>query len=310
MITFNNIANFNNPVRTIVTIGTFDGVHIGHRKIIQKLVAGASANDLKSTLLTFFPHPRMVLQQDSDLKLITTLKEKQQILEKTGLDQLIVEPFTREFSRYTAQQFVKEILVDKLHVYKMVIGHNHRFGRNRTATIKDLIEFGNTFGFDVEQISAEEINEVSVSSTKIRNALNEGDITTANAYLGYEFMLTGIIEHGKGLGRQIDFPTANLKIEEDYKLIPANGVYVVKSTLNNKLVYGMMNIGFNPTVNGTTKTVEINFFDFNADLYGQQVQVHLLSRLRNEERFDSVDILKKQLKNDRKNALEFIQKRK
>ncbi|XLS29574.1 bifunctional riboflavin kinase/FAD synthetase [Flavobacteriaceae bacterium M23B6Z8] len=310
MITFNDIKNFNNPVRTIVTIGTFDGVHIGHRKIIQKLVAGASANDLRSTLLTFFPHPRMVLQQNSDLKLITTLPEKQQILEKTGLDQLIVQPFTKEFSRLTAQEFVKEILVDQLHVQKMVIGYDHRFGRNRTATIKDLMEYGSTFNFDVEEISAEEINEVSVSSTKIRNALNEGDITTANAYLGYEFMLTGIIEHGKGLGRQIDFPTANLKIKEDYKLIPANGVYVVKSMLYDRQVYGMMNIGFNPTVNGSKKTVEINFFDFDADLYGQEIQVDMLGRLRNEERFDSVDMLKEQLKKDKTHALEFIRKRK
>lgn len=308
MITFKDIANFNNPVRTIVTIGTFDGVHIGHRKIIEKMIAGASAHNLKSTLLTFFPHPRMVLQQNSDLKLITTLEEKQQILTETGLDQLIIQPFTKEFSRFTARQFVKQILVDKLHVHKMVIGYDHRFGRNRTADITDLIEFGNVFKFDVEEISAEEINEVSVSSTKIRNALNKGDITTANAYLGYEFMLTGIIERGKGLGRQIDFPTANLKIVEEYKLVPANGVYVVKSMLQNKLVYGMMNIGFNPTVDGTKKTVEINFFDFNADLYGQKIQVHLLERLRDEERFDSVEILKEQLKNDRKNALKFIKK--
>jgi riboflavin kinase/FMN adenylyltransferase len=310
VITFKDIANFNNPVRTIVTIGTFDGVHIGHRKIIEKMVAGASAHDLKSTLLTFFPHPRMVLQQNAELKLITTLEEKEQILDSIGLDQLIIQPFTKEFSRLTARQFVKQILVDKLHVQKMVIGYDHRFGRNRTADIKDLIEFGNTFKFQVDEISAEEINEVSVSSTKIRNALNSGDIATANAYLGYEFMLTGIIAHGKGLGRQLDFPTANLEIQENYKLVPANGVYVVKSTLQNKIVYGMMNIGYNPTVNGTRKTVEINFFDFDANLYGQKIQVHLLGRLRNEQRFDSVDILKEQLKNDRKNALEFVQRRK
>jgi riboflavin kinase/FMN adenylyltransferase len=310
VITFKDIANFNNPVRTIVTIGTFDGVHIGHRKIIEKMVAGASAHDLKSTLLTFFPHPRMVLQQNAELKLITTLEEKEQILDSIGLDQLIIQPFTKEFSRLTARQFVKQILVDKLHVQKMVIGYDHRFGRNRTADIKDLIEFGNTFKFQVDEISAEEINEVSVSSTKIRNALNSGDIATANAYLGYEFMLTGIIAHGKGLGRQLDFPTANLEIQENYKLVPANGVYVVKSTLQNKIIYGMMNIGYNPTVNGTRKTVEINFFDFDANLYGQKIQVHLLGRLRNEQRFDSVDILKEQLKNDRKNALEFVQRRK
>jgi len=310
VITFNNIENFNNPVHTIVTIGTFDGVHIGHRKIIEKLVAGANANDLLSTILTFFPHPRMVLQQNADLKMITTLDEKKDILEGTGLDQLIIHPFTKDFSRLTALEFVRDLLVKKLHVKKVVIGYDHRFGRNRTATITDLIEFGATYNFDIEEIPAEEINEVSVSSTKIRKALSEGDIATANSYLGYEFMLTGHIEKGKGLGRQIDFPTANLHIEESYKLIPENGVYVVKSTIDGRVVYGMMNIGFNPTVNGTNKTIEINFFDFNEDLYGKKLRIHLIERLRDEKRFDSISALKEQLKTDKKNALIHVRERK
>ncbi|NER12909.1 bifunctional riboflavin kinase/FAD synthetase [Leptobacterium flavescens] len=309
MITFENIEQFNSQEPTVVTIGTFDGVHVGHRKIINRLTASAKANNLKSTILTFFPHPRMVLQQNTDLKLITTLSEKKSILEKTGLDQLFVHPFTREFSRLSALEFVRDILVEKLNAKKVIIGYDHRFGRNRTATIKDLIEFGSLFNFEVEQISAEEIDEVSISSTKIRNALNEGDIHTANTYLGYEFMLNGTIVKGKGLGRQIEFPTANLQIEENYKLIPKNGVYVVRSSIENRTIYGMMNIGVNPTVNGTQRTIEVHFFNLEKDLYGQQFQIDLLTRLRDETRFDSLDALREQLKKDKKNALAHIEKR-
>ena len=310
MITFDDIENFPDQFHTIVTIGTFDGVHLGHKKIIHKLIDNASANDLKATILTFFPHPRTVLQQHSDLKMITTMEEKQYILKEAGLDYLMVHPFTKEFSRLSALEFVRDILVEKLRVKKIIIGYDHRFGRNRTATVKDLIEFGELFNFDVEQISAEEINEVAISSTKIRNALIEGDIETANKYLGYEFMLNGTITKGKGLGRTIDFPTANLQIDDPYKLIPKNGVYIVNSILNGHTVNGMMNIGFNPTVNGTQKTIEVHFFNITEDLYGQQIQVNILKRLRDEQRFESLDILKKQLEKDRENALDYVQKRK
>ncbi|NAS31973.1 bifunctional riboflavin kinase/FAD synthetase [Flavobacteriaceae bacterium R38] len=309
MIIIENTSDFNGQFHTIVTIGTFDGVHLGHKKIINKLIDSTKDNDFKTTILTFFPHPRMVLQQNTDLKLITTLDEKKDILEKAGLDQLVVYPFTKDFSRLTALQFVRDILVEQLHVKKVIIGYDHRFGRNRTATIKDLIEFGDLFNFEVEQISAEELNEVSISSTKIRNALHEGDIETANAFLGYSFMITGTVTRGKGLGKKIEFPTANLHVEEPYKLIPKNGVYVVESKMMNKTVYGMMNIGFNPTVNGTEKTIEVHFFDLNKDLYDQKIQVTLLKRLRDEKRFDSIDALKNQLNIDRENALSYVQKR-
>lgn len=291
---------------SVITIGTFDGVHLGHKKIIDRLTASAAANDLKSVILTFFPHPRMVLQQDPDLKLINTLDEKTAILEKTGVNELIVYPFTKAFSRLTALEFVQDILVEKLRAGKIIIGYDHRFGRNRTATIQDLRAFGAAFNFEVEEIPAEEINEVSISSTKIRSALNDGDIQMANTYLGYAFMLSGTIVKGKGLGRRLAFPTANLHIEEPYKLIPKNGVYVVKSSLDKKLVYGMMNIGFNPTVNGTKKTIEVHFFDFNADLYERNIQVDLLIRLRDEQRFESVEALQNQLIKDKENALRYI----
>lgn len=291
---------------SVITIGTFDGVHLGHKKIIDRLTTSAAANDLKSVVFTFFPHPRMVLQKDTDLKLINTLDERVCILERTGIHELIVYPFSKAFSRLTALEFVRDILVEKLCVRKIIIGYDHRFGRNRTATIADLNAFGATFNFEVEEISAEEINEVSISSTKIRTALHRGDIETANTYLGYAFMLSGTIVRGKGLGRQLAFPTANLHIEESYKLIPQNGVYVVKSTLDKRCIYGMMNIGFNPTVNGTKKTIEVHFFDLDADLYGRNIRIDLLIRLRDEQRFASVEALKAQLVKDRENALQYI----
>jgi riboflavin kinase / FMN adenylyltransferase len=291
---------------TVVTIGTFDGVHVGHKKIIKKLVANARANGLRSTILTFFPHPRMVLQQSSDLKLLNTLDEKMMILEATGLEQLIIHPFTMEFSRLSAEEYVRDILVDALQAKKVIIGYDHRFGRNRTATIEDLRVYGQRFGFEVEQISVEEVDEVSVSSTKIRNALMEGDIETANLYLGYNYMLSGTITRGKGLGRQLDFPTANLQIAETYKLVPENGVYVVKSWIDGHEVYGMMNIGYNPTVNGTEKSIEVHFFDFNEDLYGRDIRVEMLHRLRDETRFDSIDELKLQLQKDKERSLAYI----
>lgn len=308
MITHNSIENFNKSINTAITIGTFDGVHIGHKKIIERIVATAKGNGLESAILTFYPHPRMVLQQDTDLKLLTTIEEKQAILKETGLDHLIVQPFTKEFSRLTALEFIKDILVDGLNTKKIIIGYDHRFGRNRTANIKDLIEYGNTFNFEVEEISAQEINDVSVSSTKIRKALHEGNVTTANSYLGYPYLLTGTITKGKGLGRQLQFPTANLHIDNTYKLIPKKGSYVVKSIINQTTVFGMMNIGFNPTVNGTQQTIEINFFDFNADLYNKTLQVSLLNRLRDEQKFDSVEALQHQLQLDKQQALQFIEK--
>lgn len=306
MIIKRNLFDKKDNHHTVVTIGTFDGVHVGHKKIIQKLVANARANGLRSTILTFFPHPRMVLQQASDLKLLNTLEEKIEILEATGLEQLIIHPFTVEFSRMTAEEYVRDVLVGALQAKKVIIGYDHRFGRNRTATIEDLRVYGERYGFEVEQISVEEVDEVSVSSTKIRNALSEGDIATANQYLGYNYMLTGEIARGKGLGRQLEFPTANLRIGESYKLVPCNGVYVVKSVLEEREVYGMMNIGYNPTVDGKSKSIEVHFFDFREDLYGKEVRVELLHRLRDETRFDSLDELKQQLQKDKERSLAYI----
>ena len=304
---FNSIESFNATKPTIVTIGTFDGVHLGHQKIVAQITKNADALNCESLVLTFFPHPRMVLQEGTEMKQLNTLNEKIALLDNLGIDNLVVHPFDKEFSRLTAEEFVKKVLIDVFKIKKIIIGHDHRFGRNRTATIDDLINFGETYGFEVEQISAKEINEVSISSTKIRNALLEGNIELATNYLGYDYSLTGIIIKGKQLGRTIGYPTANITIEEDYKLIPNNGVYIAKSVLNGKTVFGMMNIGNRPTVDGTKQTIEINFFDFKQDLYGQKITISLLHRMRSEQKFESIDALKNQLGKDKKTALSFIE---
>ncbi|SFC07754.1 riboflavin kinase / FMN adenylyltransferase [Flagellimonas taeanensis] len=309
METIQNISHFNHiQFQTVTTIGTFDGVHLGHRKILERLTNNAKKTGLKSTVLTFFPHPRMVLQKDVDIKLLNTLEEKTQILETLSLDYLIVHPFTKEFSRLSATDFVRDVLVDGLKTKKIIIGYDHRFGRNRNANIQDLIAFGNALDFEVEEIPAQEVDDISVSSTKIRKALLEGDITTANNYLSYAYMLTGTVKKGKGMGRGFGFPTANLHIAETYKLIPKTGAYVVSSTINGKVHFGMMNIGYNPTVDGTEKSIEVNFFDFEGDLYDQKIQVALLHRIRDEQKFSSIEELKAQLKKDKDYSLELISK--
>jgi riboflavin kinase / FMN adenylyltransferase len=294
--------------KKILTLGTFDGVHIGHRKILERITQNTKNGEYESLVLTFFPHPRMVLQGHSDVKLLNTLSEKIDLLENLGIQNLVIHPFDAAFSKLTAEEFVQSVLVNQFHIQKIIIGHDHRFGSNRTANIDDLIAFGKQYHFEVEQISVQEIDAVSISSTKIRNALSEGNMALANEYLGYDYMMTGTILEGKQLGRTIGFPTANLKIEENYKLIPRNGVYVVRSIINLKTVFGMMNIGFNPTVAGENLSIEIHYFDFDADLYDQKIAVSLLEYLRPEQKFESVDLLKQQLEIDKKTALEYLNK--
>jgi len=302
---FTTLKDFKSDKPTTVTLGTFDGVHLGHKKIIERLTK-FSPSENTSLVLTFFPHPRMVLQGDSDLKLLNTIEEKAALLEKAGLKNLIIHPFDQSFSELTAEEFVKNILVDQFNIGKIIIGHDHRFGKNRSADIHDLMAFGKKYHFDVEQISAQEIDEVSISSTKIRNALHDGNIALANEYLGYNYFLTGTIVKGKQLGRTIGFPTANLKIDQNYKLIPQNGVYVVKSSIEGQTVFGMMNIGTNPTVGGQTQTIETNFLDFEGDLYDKNLTIELLHRIRSEEKFDSLDALKNQLAQDRLTTQNYI----
>jgi len=288
----------NNKTPKVITIGTFDGVHIGHRKIIKRIVESAENSALESAVLTFFPHPRMVLQKEVGIELINTIEERKQILENTGIDHLIVHPFTRAFSRLTAQEYIEEVLVKKLQAKKVIIGYDHRFGRNRNADIEDLKKYGEKYGFEVEEISKQDVDEVAVSSTKIRKALQEGDVEKANTYLGSNFLLTGTIVKGKGLGKDLGFPTANLKIEETYKLIPKTGVYVVKSLIDDQEFFGMMNIGYNPTVGGSEKTIETYFFNLDKNLYGKKLQIEMLKRIREEKKFSRVEELIKAMKED------------
>jgi len=270
---------------SVITIGTFDGVHIGHQKIIERLVKVGQKKILEAVVLTFFPHPRMVLQKDANIKLLNTIDERKELLFKLNLEALVVKTFTPEFSNLSARDYVKNILVDELNAKHIIIGYDHHFGKNRSANIEDLKTFGKEFGFEVEEISAQDIQDVSVSSTKIRNAISEGDINTANSYLGAPYFLTGTVVRGKGLGKKIQFPTANIHIKEDYKLIPKNGVYVVSAEIDNSIVYGMMNIGTNPTVNGKNQSIEVHFFNLDKDLYGNRLVVKILNRLRDEHKF-------------------------
>jgi riboflavin kinase/FMN adenylyltransferase len=306
---FPSISEFNSTKKTIVTIGTFDGVHIGHQKIIEKLIQETKKADCESLILTFFPHPRMVLNGSSSIKLLNTINEKSSLLEKMGLDNLVIHPFDKKFSNLSAEEFVKTILVDSFNIKKIIIGYDHRFGNNRAANIDDLISFGKKYDFEVEQISAQEIDSVSVSSTKIRDAITDGNMIVANEFLGYEYILSGKIITGKQLGRTIGFPTANIKIEENYKLIPKNGVYIVKSHLQEKTVFGIMNIGLNPTVNGEDLSIEVHFLDFDADLYNKNITVSVIARIRDEQKFTSIDLLKAQIQEDKNYAISFIKKR-
>jgi len=304
--TIQNISKFSTKEKTFVTIGTFDGVHFGHQKIIEKLVKEAKKANRKSVLLTFFPHPRMVLQKDNSLELINTIEERAELLEKTGLDYLIIHPFSREFSRMTALEFVRNILVNQLNISKLIIGYDHHFGKNREGNIVQLTEYSHLYDFVVEEIPAQDIDDVSVSSTKIRRALATGNLKNANDYLGYNFMLNGNVVNGKKLGGKIGFPTANIDVKETYKLIPKTGVYVVKSTINDKTIFGMMNIGNRPTVDGKHQTIEVHFFDFNKDLYDKNITIELLSFLRDEQKFDSIKSLTQQLKKDENIARDYI----
>lgn len=297
---------YTNTQGSVVTIGTFDGVHLGHKALLTRLVAIARKEQLDSVLLTFFPHPRMILQKDSDLKLINTLSEKKQLLETIGIDHLVIQPFTKEFSRLSALEYVRDILVDQLNAKKIIIGYDHRFGRNRTANIEDLREFGNTYNFEVEEISAQELDQVAVSSTKIRKALEAGDITTANNYLGYRFMLHGTVVKGKGLGKTFGYPTANLKVDQPYKMIPKKGVYLVGATIGGTRVYGLTSIGNNETVGRTETTIETYFMDLETNLYEQSLELEFITHIRDQETFETNDKLIEAIKSDEVFAMDFL----
>lgn len=290
----------------IITIGTFDGVHIGHQNILKRVAQLAKQHQAVSTVLTLFPHPRMVLHNDNTIKLLNTITERKALLKYYGITNVVTKTFTKNFANLSAKDYVKTILVEALNAHTIVIGYDHHFGKNRSANITDLVKFSKQYGFKVEEISAQDIDEVTVSSTKIRKALNDGNVTIANSYLGYHYFITGTIVKGKGLGKTLGFATANVAILETYKLIPKDGVYVVQAVIDNTLYFGMMNIGNNPTVGGTAQTIEVHFFNFNNNIYGKTLKIEFLKRLRNEQKFEDLEALKSQLKTDKQQALQFI----
>jgi riboflavin kinase / FMN adenylyltransferase len=288
------------PIRNaVVTIGTFDGVHIGHREILQRLKEIALKNNGETVVVTFWPHPRLVLFPDDDsLKLLSTFEEKAEILLNLGIDHLVAIPFTKEFSNLTSEQFTRRVLLDKIGTKRLVIGYDHRFGKNREGSFEHLKANEKEYGFKVEEISKQEIDNIAVSSTKIRKALEIGDVKTANSYLGQHYSLSGKVVEGNRIGRKIGFPTANIEIVEKFKLVPADGVYAVKVSLEDRNYQGMLNIGNRPTIGDDKRSIECNIFNFSADIYNSKIKVELIERVRAELKFDNVEQLKQQLEMD------------
>ena len=331
---YNHIDEFTRVNNAVVTIGTFDGVHVGHQKIINRLLEITEQSGGESVILTFFPHPRMILHpEDINIKLISTMAEKAGLLEQAGIDHLIITPFTRDFSNLSPQKYIKDFLVDRIGTKRLVIGYDHHFGKDRSGGLEHLQRYSIEYGFEVEEIPKQDIHDIAVSSTKIRQAILSGDIQTANDFLGYPFHLTGKVIKGDQIGRQLGFPTANLFIEEVYKLIPSDGIYAVKveisgqrseisdqrseegevpptynpqpktsnlkpHSFNLKPLNGMAYIGHRPTINGMTRNIEVNIFDFDQDIYGENIQIHFLDFIRPDQKFSSLEDLKRQLKKD------------
>ena len=305
MIKITDINSFN-ITDTVVTVGTFDGLHLGHKTILDALKNKAKQLNYKSVVFTFWPHPRFVLGKIDGLELLSTIDEKAKILEKYGIDYLVSVKFTKEFASQTSYEFVKNILVGKLNVKHLVLGYDHHFGKNREGRFDKLADCANEFGFTIEQVSALTSGEENISSTKIRNALKQGDIAKANKYLGYNYSITGKVVSGEAIGRKIGFPTANIKWES-YKLIPANGVYAVKVHYKNVTYNAMVNVGRKPTVSNNEKTgIEVNIFDFNNNIYDKKITIEFIERIRDEQKFENIDKLKAQLKLDKKRALELL----
>ena len=305
---YRSIQDYDEDKRSVVTIGTFDGIHLGHQKILSRLIKSSKNKDLNSVVLTFFPHPRIILNKYNEVKMIDTLDEKIIHLNEIGIDSLIIHPFDKNFSLLSANQFIKDFLVDKLKIKHIIIGYDHRFGKGREASVTDLKNYADDYDFTVEEIKAQEIEKITVSSTKIRNSINQGDIKTTEKYLGRSFNLTGKIVKGDGLGKKINYPTANIFIEETYKIIPKDGVYLVETIIEDKLFNGMMNIGHRPTIGTNVKSIEVHLFNFNEDIYGKVISIKMISKIRDEKKFSSIEALKEQLVKDENYCLKLINK--
>ena len=305
---YRSIEDYDEDKRSVVTIGTFDGIHLGHQEILSRLIKSSKNKDLNSVVLTFFPHPRIILNKYNEVKMIDTLDEKIIHLNEIGIDSLVIHPFDKNFSLLSANQFIKDFLVDKLKIKHIIIGYDHRFGKGREASVTDLKNYANDYDFTVEEIKAQEIEKITVSSTKIRNSINQGDIKTTEKYLGRYFNLTGKVVKGDGLGKKINYPTANIFIEETYKIIPKDGVYLVETIIKDKLFNGMMNIGHRPTIGTKNKSIEVHLFNFNEDIYGQVISIKMISKIRDEKKFSSIQALKEQLVKDENYCLKLINK--
>ncbi len=297
---YHHINDFETVNNAVVTIGTFDGVHLGHRKIIKRIKELADEVGGESVILTFFPHPRMILHpEDQNIKLITTIHEKAELLEELGVDHLIITPFSRDFSNQLAKEYIRDILVKKIGTKKIVIGYDHRFGKDRTGGLTDLQQLSAEYRYEVIEIPEQDIHDVAVSSTRIREALLAGNIELANEFLGYPFFVTGKVIKGDQLGRQLGYPTANLLIGEKYKLIPGDGIYAVKVRISGNYHKGMAYIGHRPTINGMTRNIEVNIFDFNEDIYNAEVRMEFLNFVRADIKFPSLGELVVQLGKDK-----------
>lgn len=291
----------------MLTQGTFDGVHLGHQKILDTVVQKAKSIGGKSVLLTFYPHPRLVLYpEDNELKLITTIEEKAAFLDKFGIDIMVVLPFTRELSRMTAHQFIETVLVEKLKIKTIIIGYDHRFGKNREGSIEEIEAYSRRYDYSVQQIPEQDIDDCIVSSSKIRKALLEGDLEEANSFLGRTFSITGKVIDGQKNGKKLGFPTANIEISEDFKLIPKQGVYAVEILLNNRQYTGMLNIGTRPTFKLGQMTIEVHIFDFSDEIYGQEIEILFVKRWRDERKFEELNALKTQLEADKREISAFF----
>ncbi|MDR7128342.1 riboflavin kinase/FMN adenylyltransferase [Algoriphagus sp. 4150] len=300
---YEGLSDFPKLYNAVVTSGTFDGVHLGHQKILHRIREIARSVNGETVIITYWPHPRLVLYPDEhNLRLLSTFEEKAKLLREFGIDHLITIPFTREFSQLTSKQFIESVLVDTIQTKKLVIGYDHRFGKNREGSFEYLKAHHEEYGFELEEISRQDVEDIAVSSTKIRRALETSDIETAVNCLGRPYELNGLVIKGQQIGRSIGFPTANIHIPNDYKLIPKDGVYAVEALVNGSLYKAMLNIGNRPTVNGTQKTVEANLFDFQGDLYDKQITIYIKAFLREERKFDGLEALKAQLFLDQKNA--------
>ncbi|WGQ12270.1 bifunctional riboflavin kinase/FAD synthetase [Pedobacter gandavensis] len=311
MKTYHHLSEFKKLDNAVATIGTFDGVHYGHQKIIKRLCELAKSTGGESVILTFFPHPRMIIDpENQDLKLINTIAEKIKILSELGVDHLIITPFTRDFSNLSPAEYIKNILVDTIGIKQLIVGYDHRFGKDRKGGLQELEMLSKQFDYKIEEIAEQDVDDVGVSSTKIRKALLNGEVALAANYLGYNFSIHGRVIKGDKIGRTIGFPTANIFLEETYKLIPSDGIYAVTIDMGNESYKGMAYIGQRPTINGMTRNIEVNIFDFNKEIYGQYITMTFLEFLRHDVKFTGLETLKIQLHQDKLDTLAYFEKMK